>query len=305
MRQNHLRLIENYQQYEQAIHRLLESMMTSFSGTALLSDRDAQAGVMSRIFRYYPFAELMYSMDINGVQLMDTVCSPGVSYRQQREPGKGRDRSHRPYMLIARNTENQVCVTDPYLSCATHQLAISSVQVVHDSEGNVAGYLVMNFNLQRLISYLKGDQIRAGIHPVFQTIYAAIGGMLVLVSMLLIYAAGVSLWKAFELGGDVTTRSFGIVILITLGLAIFDLGKTILEEEVLSNKDIHHHDTSRRTITRFMSAIVIAVSIESLLLMFKSLLVDSGGHVLNAVWMLMAAVALLMALGVYLKLSKE
>ncbi len=95
------------------------------------------------------------------------------------------------------------------------------------------------------------------------------------------------------------------MVLIAVGLAVFDLGKAILEEEVLSNKDIHHHDTSRRTITRFMSEIVIAVSIESLLLMFKSLLVDSGGHVLNAVWMLMAAVALLMALGVYLKLSKE
>lgn len=305
MKQNHLRLIENYQQYEQEIHSLLESMMTSFSGTDLLADSDAQTEAIFRLSRHFPFVELMYSVDINGVQLMDTVCSPGASHSSQREPGKGRDRSHRPYMLIARSTENQVSVTNPYLSCATHQLALSSVQAVHDAEGDVAGYLVMNFNLDRLISYLKGDQIRAGIHPLFQSIYAAIGGMLVIVSMLLIYAAGVSLWKVFQLGGDVTTRSFGIVILITLGLAIFDLGKTILEEEVLSNKDIHHNDTSRRTITRFMSAIVIAVSIESLLLMFKSLLVESGGHVLNAVWMLMAAVALLIGLGAYLKLSKE
>ena len=94
---------------------------------------------------------------------------------------------------------------------------------------------------------------------------------------------------------------------VTLGMSSFDLGKTILEEEVLVNKDIHHHDTTRRTISRFMAAIIIAVSIEALLLMFKSLLGggDGGAALINAVWMLLAAVAMLAGLGVYLRLSRE
>ena len=97
---------------------------------------------------------------------------------------------------------------------------------------------------------------------------------------------------------------FGTVILVTLGLAIFDLGKTILEEEVFLHKDIHHEGSMRRTISRFMSAIVIAVSIESLLLMFKSLL-GGADHLNSAVLMLFAAVAMLVGLGVYLKLTNE
>ena len=302
---NHLRLIEHYHQYEKAIKSLMESMMTSIADFKLMHNRDDQEDAIKRLGKHYPFVELIYSLDCNGVQLMDTVCSPHVSYRKRREPGKGQDRSHRPYMITARNSENKVSVTEPYLSSATSQLAISSVQVIADDKGCEQGYLVLNYNLQRLISYLKGDQVRARIHPLFQAVYGVIGGLLIVVSMLLLYAAGDSLLEVFEFKSDITTGAFSIVILVTLGMAIFDLGKTILEEEVLANKDIHHHDTSRRTITRFMSAIIIAVSIESLLLMFKSLLANNGGQVLNAVWMLMAAVTLLTGLGIYLKLSKE
>lgn len=303
--QNHLRLLEHYQQYSKAVHSLMESMMASLSGAQLLSDQEQQQQAVRRLSQNYPFIELMYSLDSHGVQLMDTVFSPHVSYRKRRQPGKGRDRSQRPYMQILQHRDRDVSVTEPYLSSATHQLAISCVQTIQNSHGDVTGYVVLNFNLQRLISYLKGDQLRERVHPAFQGVYAIIGGLLVIVSLLLLAGAGKSLLDVFQLTSDVTTGAFGIVILITLGLAIFDLGKTILEEEVLSNKDIHHHDTSRRTITRFMSAIVIAISIESLLLMFKSLLAESDTQVLNAVWMMMAAVALLMALGVYLKLSKE
>jgi hypothetical protein len=115
------------------------------------------------------------------------------------------------------------------------------------------------------------------------------------------------MFSVFEAGSNIATGAFGIVIMITLGMSIFDLGKTILEEEVLVSKDIHHHDTTRRTISRFMAAIIIAVSIESLLLMFKSLLSggDGGTPLISAVWMLLAAVAMLVGLGIYLRLSQE
>ena len=128
--------------------------------------------------------------------------------------------------------------------------------------------------------------------------------LLVLVSGLLLYSAGSSLFEVIYKHTNTATQAFSTVILITLGLAIFDLGKTILEEEVLLHKDIHHQGSSRRTISRFMSAIVIAVSIESLLLMFKSLLGDAT-HLNSAVWMLMATVALLVGLGIYLKLTND
>jgi hypothetical protein len=210
--------------------------------------------------------------------------------------------------VAAREQLNRAVVTKPYLSSATHQLSVSAVLHLVDDDGNDLGYLVLNFNLQRLIAYLNGDGRRTRFHPWFQGIYGLIGGMLVLVSALLLYSAGEAMLKVFDAGNNIATGAFGIVIMITLGMSIFDLGKTILEEEVLVTKDIHHHDATRRTISRLMAAIIIAVSIESLLLMFKSLLDggDGGGtQLISAVWMLLAAVAMLVGLGVYLRLSRE
>ena len=97
-------------------------------------------------------------------------------------------------------------------------------------------------------------------------------------------------------------KPFGVIIFLTLGLAVFDLGKTILEEEVLMHKDVYRHSSTRRTITRFMAAILIAVSIEGLLLMFKSAVGD-GERVLDGVWMMATAVGLLVGLGLYVYLG--
>lgn len=215
----------------------------------------------------------------------------------------GSDRSNRPYYSSARDNHRATTVTSPYLSSATHQLALSAVQRYTDAQGKV-NYLVINFNLEKLISFLNGDELRRRIHPVFQVVYGVIGVLLVLVAGLLLFSAGSSLIEVIYQHTNTATQAFSTVILITLGLAIFDLGKTIIEEEVLLHKDIHHQGSSRRTISRFMTAIVIAVSIESLLLMFKSLLGDAT-HLNSAVWMLLAAVALLVGLGAYLKLTDD
>jgi uncharacterized protein YacL len=95
-----------------------------------------------------------------------------------------------------------------------------------------------------------------------------------------------------------------VIIFLTLGLAVFDLGKTILEEEVLMHKDIFRHSSTRRTITRFIAAILIAVSIEALLMMFKSALNESLS-IMPAVWMMLTAVGLLVGLGSYVYLGAK
>jgi hypothetical protein len=99
-------------------------------------------------------------------------------------------------------------------------------------------------------------------------------------------------------------RPFSAIIFITLGMAIFDLAKTTLEEEVLMHKDIFRHSSTRRTITRFMAAIMIAVSIEALLLMFKSA-IGVGDYLASATWMMLSAVALMVGLGIYVYLGAK
>ena len=300
---NYLYLLKKYEEYQPQIERLLESIVSSLSPNKLETAHEQLNEVVKRLHNSYPFVELLYCLDENGIQTTESAASPTVPDPKRREPGFGSDRSNRIYYRTARDNSSKITVTQPYLSSATHQLAISAVQRFVDPD-NAIRYLVINFNLEKLIIFLNGDSVRRLVHPLFQIIYGVIGVMLVAVSMLLLYSAGQSLFAMLHEHTNTATQAFQSVILVTLGLAIFDLGKTILEEEVLLHKDIHHADSTRRTIARFMSAIVIAVSIESLLLMFKSLLGDAT-HLDSAVFMLFAAVALLVGLGAYLKLTSE
>jgi len=100
-------------------------------------------------------------------------------------------------------------------------------------------------------------------------------------------------------------QPFTIIIFVTLAfLAIFDFGKTILEEEILMHKAIFRHSSTRRTITRFISTILIAVSIEALLTMFKAVL-GQVEYVIPAVLMMFAVVGLLLTLAVYVYLGAK
>ena len=149
-----------------------------------------------------------------------------------------------------------------------------------------------------------GDTLRRRFQGGFRLIYSLIVVGLMAVVGVLLFSSGQEFYALFQggLGADLHLRPFGIIIFLTLGLAVFDLAKTILEEEVLMHKDVYRHSATRRTITRFMSAILIAVSIEALLLLFKTAL-GEGGEFVSAVWMLLAAVALLAGLGVYVYLG--
>jgi hypothetical protein len=300
---NYLYLLRKYDEYQPQIDRLLGSIVTALMPRKLESDTDQLKKTVNRLHQSYPFVELLYCLDEHGMQTTISASAPGTDDSKRTEPGLASDRSNRSYYTCAVKNEKVSTVTAPYLSNATHQLAISAVQRYTTAENKI-GFMVINFNLEKLIIFLNGDELRRKVHPLFQTVYAIIGIMLVMIASLLLYYGGKDMYAVVRNHIDEPIKIFGAVILVTLGLAIFDLGKTILEEEVFLHKDIHHEGSMRRTISRFMSAIVIAVSIESLLLMFKSLL---GGedHLNSAVFMLLAAVAMLVGLGVYLKLTDE
>ena len=125
-----------------------------------------------------------------------------------------------------------------------------------DTDGSVRGYVVLDVDLPATLSDLTGDSKRNYVEPGFKTIYTLIVQMVSLV-----------LQKAVT-QQDAKLIAFSVVIYLTL--AIFDLGKTTLEEEVLLYKDILKHSSTRGTITRFIAAIIIALSIEALQMIFKA-----------------------------------
>ncbi|OQX08917.1 MAG: hypothetical protein BWK73_24130 [Thiothrix lacustris] len=302
---SYIQIIEHYHQHTASINELMGSILSGINDQTLFEDEDRQQKAIDCLVESYPFVELLYTLDPNGQQLSHNVA-PGTTLPDQ-QGGVGKDRSHRPYFLQAKESRTTI-VTAPYLSVASRSLCITAAVEVRSATDALLGYIVLDIDLSHTIEFLMGDSQRRKFSVLFKAVYSAIAiGLFSVVGLLFYFSLEELLSVFMPSTGEHElhyTKPFGIIVYLTLALAIFDLAKTTLEEEVLMHKDIFRHSSTRRTITRFMSAILIAVSIEALLLMFKSVLGD--GHMLaGAVEMMFSAAGLLMALGVYVFLGAK
>ena len=298
---SYLSVIERFHEYKNALHELTASILTGIAEPALLESEQKLRVTFHAIAANYPFMALLYTLDAAGVQSSCNISSlhPG----KEDKSGFGKNRSERPYYILAKNS-NSVVVTDPYFSNNGSVLCITAAAKRCHSDNGATAYIVLDIDLTKAIEFLMGDLARRRFMPAFKVVYSLIVAGLFAVTGVLLYAAGTEMMSLWHIGNkeDLHMKPFGVIIFLTLALAIFDLGKTILEEEVLMHKDIFRHSSTRRTITRFIAAILIAVSIEALLLMFKAAL-GVNGDIISAVAMMLTAVGLLVGLGIYVYLG--
>ena len=307
---SYVQVIGHYDQHTNSINQLMSSILSGMNDPLIFNDQVKLETLMSTLKKNYPFIDILYRLDDKGIQSSNNFgMKSSANIPTEKDVTKdriGKDRSHRPYFIQAQQNENsQAIVTSPYLSSASRSLCITAaIKVKLDDE--VLGYLVVDIDLARTIEFMMGDTLRSRFSGLFKTVFSLISLGLFSVVLLLFYLSFKEILTIFDFNNnqDKYSKPFGIIIYLTLALAIFDLAKTTLEEEVLMHKDIFRHSSTRRTITRFMSAILIAVSIESLILMFKSVLSDDG-MLLGAVAMMLSAALLLLALGVYVYLSAK
>jgi len=97
---------------------------------------------------------------------------------------------------------------------------------------------------------------------------------------------------------------FKSTILLTLSLAIVDLVKAIFEEEVLGKEKKDGAGDTHQTMVRFLGSIIIALSIEALMLVFKFALNDPS-QLIFAVYLLVGVTSLIIGLSYYLKVSHD
>jgi len=297
-RMSYISSVERYYEYEQVIHSLLQSILMSIED-GIDKQRDTRY-----LAKHYPFLELQYCLNEAGLQQGDNVCFKRAYLKKYIQSGDHQDLSERPYFLQAKEN-NAVCFTDPYISIATNHLCISAIKEMAKPLNN-QHYLVVDVCLTQLIEFVMGDSARANMTPYFKAGY---GVIVVCLFSLVLYLLACVFSDIYLLLKNTSTSSdplepFSIIIYITLALAVFDLGKTILEEEILMHKDIFRHSSTRRTITRFISTVLIAISIEALLTMFKAALGQSE-YLMPAIAMMLAVVGLLIALAIYVYLGAK
>ena len=94
-------------------------------------------------------------------------------------------------------------------------------------------------------------------------------------------------------------QSVGAVI---IAVAILDVAKYMIEEEVFRNKELRSPKEARETLTKIMVIVAIAVSIEALVYIFKAGAKDLRLLVYPA-FLIVTVVLLIVGLGIYQKLS--
>lgn len=166
--------------------------------------------------------------------------------------------------------EKNIYVTNPYLHHKTGKSSITIVKKFDDK------YVVFDVDVLGMLEELRLIEHNTKFDKLNRFVYSLGGFSLALVSIfLIIYGIYIFLTVFFLSSSSfVLDEIFKSIVSITLGLAIYDLAKTIIAHEVLF-KGIGTEDTNQyKILGKFLSSIIIALSIESLMVVFKIALGD-------------------------------
>jgi len=113
-----------------------------------------------------------------------------------------------------------------------------------------------------------------------------------------VISVGISSWQ--DAGGTILA-TIGYVV---IAMAVFDVAKYFIEEEVIRGRELREAAEARRSLTKFVSTIAIAVFIEGLVITFQASK-DDLPTMLYPTALLLTAILIVVGLGVFQRLSAE
>jgi hypothetical protein len=147
------------------------------------------------------------------------------------------------------------------------------------------------------------------VHKIFPIGHFVISLLFIASALALVGFAGVQLWEALQPGGDLSAHHrlqavLQSIAVLTVAVAALELGQTILEEEVQREAHMSAPTRVRRFLSRFMVVLVVALSIETLVVVFK-FTQEAPEHLPYAASVGFAAAALLVAWGIFIHLNRS
>ena len=242
--------------------------------------------------------EALYILDAKGVQIIDTI-----STNPNHRGGKGDNQSVRAYYYKAARSKKCI-MTNPYPSLLTNDLTVTASYPVYDDKKRLQYVVCIDISLHDILKFAHPTTMDTVFGWVTKGTYVIFSGALALVSFLLFFHGLATIASfGFSIEKLEIKQMFESTILLTLSLAIFDLVKTIFEEEVLQHHDSKSKDI-HRTMIKFLGSIIIALAIEALMLVFKFALMGPE-KIIYSVYLLGGIATLLFGLAFYLKSTEN
>ena len=190
-------------------------------------------------------------------------------------------------------------ISSPYVSISTGHTIITVIKKIEDN------YLVMDFDLIDLLEELGYITHGMFFQKINKIIYASIGYGLYLLSVILVLYSILTFGSyLFYYDATLIGATFKSIVSITLGLAIFDLGKNLLEHEVVYRHEAEKNNSSKVFI-KFLISIIVAMSIEGLIFIFKIILSKEYSDMLYAFYLIAGVSMLIVSLSLFSRFSRN
>lgn len=283
------RVINIYTENKNSVQFYVRNTMESFHPVSNSEDRD-----LRRFFEFEKAAEVIYTVNKYFIQ-----STPSFGRKFTNEDRNGTDKSF--YFKWVSSNEEPIHISNPYLHHITGLPTVTAVKRDGDE------YIVVDFDLLKLLEELRLIEHNSAFEKVNTYIMGGGGLLLGLVSVFLILYGGYIFFHMLftpSSTSEVMHEIFTSIISITIGLAIYDLAKNIVENDVLFKTFNYGNDLQSKTLTKFLTSIIIALSIESLMAVFKIVLEDYT-QLLNAFYLVLGVTLLIVGTGLYNMLSKQ
>lgn len=241
-------------------------------------------------FNHFPSMELLYITDAQCKQI-----SPNIYRNRSEETAKEKDRGYLASKL--KNKKDNFSISEPYISSATGNICITVMKKEQEN------HIFIDFRLSELLSRLGFIELHHTFDNFSKLFYQLIGFSLMFFALLAIGYALFSFAQHLLLDGFTLDTLFKPIVAVTLGLAIFDLAKTILEREVYY-KSYSKKSEDSMVLTKFAIAIIIALSIEALMVVFKIAIHDYK-DMIYGLYLITGVGIIIVSLGVYTFLSQK
>ena len=245
------------------------------------------------LFNIFPSLELVYICDAEAHK----QSSPNIYKNKTDETQKNRNRSY-----LLKNIELKEGITNiskPYVSSATKNTCITVTRQEEDT------IYFLDFDLSALLQKLGFLELHNNLNIMNKSFYVASGFSMVLLSVFTIGYALISFFHTIFFESNFSVEAiFKPVVALTLGLAIFDLAKTILEQEVFFKSYAKSNKTEYRLLIKFLITIIIALLIEALMVVFKIAISDYT-QLINAFYLILGVSVIIVALSIFVYLSQR
>lgn len=279
---------ETYIQHQEDIEYFLQESLKNIGSLSSHKKNN-----FKQLYKIFPSLELVYIIN------KDTKIQTSNNFYRYKidENGKDKDRSHLISKLHFK--ESNMAFSKPYISSATRSTCVT----VTIKEGDEIFFL--DFQIDVLLQKLNLIELNKPFHSLTKGFYILAGfSMMLLALATIIFSLYDFVIYIFSKHDIVLEMIFKPIIALTLSIAIFDLAKTILEQEVFFKSYSKNSRVETKLLTKFLTTIIIALSIEALIVVFK-IAINDYDQMINAFYLIAGIALILISLTVFIYFSSK